>query len=182
MLRLPFFAAAAVWVLWASGCAVHAQSADAPSTDAPTSGASATCTADAPACLGVGEPAAPGRDEALVSVLGSPLQACSRSPLTGFYRDGLCRTGPEDRGVHVVCAEVDAEFLALTKARGNDLSTPLPRAGFPGLSPGDRWCLCAARWEEARLAGHAPKVVLESTHAAALGSTTRDALVAHAVP
>jgi uncharacterized protein (DUF2237 family) len=102
------------------------------------------------------------------NVLGGPLQGCSERPLTGFFRDGCCNTGPEDRGLHVVCCEVTAEFLAFSKARGNDLSTPRPELGFPGLEPGDRWCLCAARWQEALEAGKAPRVLLTGTHEAAL--------------
>ena len=93
------------------------------------------------------------------NVLGSPLRGCSNDPLTGFYRDGCCNTGPEDHGVHTVCAQMTAEFLAFSRARGNDLSTPRPAFGFPGLSPGDRWCLCAARWKEAHEAGAAPRVL-----------------------
>mgnify|MGYP006299120031 CR=1 FL=1 len=103
------------------------------------------------------------QDEAR-NVLGEPLEACSVSPMTGFYRDGCCNTGPEDLGVHTVCAAVTAEFLAFSKVLGNDLSTPRPEFGFKGLEPGDRWCLCAARWQEAHLAGKAPKVVLRATH------------------
>jgi hypothetical protein len=106
------------------------------------------------------------RREPSRNVLGQPLGDCSGEPLTGFYRDGCCNTGPEDLGLHVVCAEVTAEFLDYSKARGNDLVTPRP--GFPGLKPGDRWCLCAARWQEALRAGVAPPVVLASTHEAAL--------------
>ena len=102
------------------------------------------------------------------NVLGEPLASCSTSPLTGFYRDGCCATGPEDIGRHVVCAEVTRAFLAFSKARSNDLTTPRPELGFPGLKPGDRWCLCAARWKEALDAGAAPRVVLRSTHEAAL--------------
>ncbi len=98
------------------------------------------------------------------NVLGEPLAVCSTSPMTGFFRDGCCQTGPEDLGVHTVCAEVTADFLALSKARGNDLSTPRPEFGFKGLVPGDRWCLCAARWQEALDAGMAPRVVLQATH------------------
>ena len=144
-----------------------------------------TCdpAAEATDCLGIGpQTASTDRPDEVVSVLQTPLQSCSTDPLTGFYRDGLCRTGPGDRGVHVVCAEVSADFLDATARRGNDLSTPRPRLGFPGLQPGDRWCLCAARWEEARLAGVAPPVVLAATHPAALRSTTRAALETHAVP
>ena len=102
------------------------------------------------------------------NVLGEPLQVCCLSPCTGFYRTGACETGPEDLGLHVVCAEMTEDFLSFSKARGNDLSTPMPAFGFPGLRPGDRWCLCAARWQEALDAGKAPRVVLHATHEAAL--------------
>ena len=102
------------------------------------------------------------------NVLGGELGSCSVRPLTGFFRDGCCATGPEDRGLHVVCAEVTADFHDFSRARGNDLSTARPEFGFPGLRPGDRWCLCAARWQEAFEAGKAPRVVLGSTHEAAL--------------
>ncbi|MGX9966949.1 DUF2237 family protein [Roseomonas sp. F4] len=102
------------------------------------------------------------------NVLGGVLLPCSVAPLTGFFRDGCCNTGPQDRGLHVVCVEVTAAFLDFSRQRGNDLSTPRPEYGFPGLSPGDRWCLCAARWEEARRVGLAPAVLLEATHEAAL--------------
>ena len=102
------------------------------------------------------------------NVLGGELGTCSVRPLTGFFRDGCCATGPEDRGLHVVCAEVTADFLDFSRARGNDLSTARPEFGFPGLRPGDRWCLCAARWQEAFEAGKAPRVVMGSTHEAAL--------------
>ncbi|MGH9103021.1 MAG: DUF2237 family protein [Acidimicrobiales bacterium] len=102
------------------------------------------------------------------NVLGEPLRPCGQDPLTGFYRDGCCSTGPDDAGAHVVCARVTAEFLAFSRSRGNDLSTPQPMMGFAGLAPGDRWCLCAARWKEAFDAGAAPDVVLEATHARAL--------------
>lgn len=98
------------------------------------------------------------------NVLGEPLGVCSTRPMTGFFRDGCCHTGPEDLGVHTVCAEMTAEFLAFSKAKGNDLSTPRPEFGFPGLAPGDRWCLCAARWQEALAAGKAPRVALQATH------------------
>src|SRR5215207_4758425 len=100
------------------------------------------------------------------NVLGEELVLCSVDPLTGFYRNGCCDTGGEDIGVHVVCAEVTDEFLAFSRAQGNDLSAPQP--GFPGLVAGDRWCLCAARWQEALEAGAAPAVVLEATHLQAL--------------
>jgi uncharacterized protein len=98
------------------------------------------------------------------NVLGEKLESCSTQPATGFYRNGCCDTGPEDGGSHTVCVVMTAEFLAFSKARGNDLSTPMPEFGFPGLQPGDRWCLCAARWQEAFEAGVAPPVVLGSTH------------------
>jgi uncharacterized protein len=102
------------------------------------------------------------------NVFGEPLAVCCTAPMTGFYRTGCCETGPEDLGAHVVCVEVRAAFLAFSKSRGNDLSTPLPAFGFPGLEPGDRWCLCAARWQEALDAGMAPRVVLTATHERAL--------------
>jgi uncharacterized protein len=98
------------------------------------------------------------------NVFGEPLQSCSDRPLTCFYRNGCCDTGPEDRGLHTVCVEVTAGFLAFSKACGNDLSTPRPEFGFPGLQPGDRWCLCAERWREAFEAGQAPRVVLGATN------------------
>ena len=102
------------------------------------------------------------------NVLGEKLQSCSERPLTGFFRDGCCNSGPEDVGVHTVCVVATAEFLKFSKARGNDLSTPMPESGFPGLKPGDRWCLCAPRWREALDAGRAPQVVLAATHEASL--------------
>ena len=98
------------------------------------------------------------------NVLGGELIPCSMKPVTGFFRNGCCETGPDDLGLHTVCAVMTREFLAFSKAAGNDLSTPLPQYGFPGLKPGDRWCLCAPRWKEALDAGMAPQVVLESTH------------------
>ncbi len=115
------------------------------------------------------------------NVLGTPLEVCSTAPMTGFYRDGCCETGPQDRGRHVVCAEVTAEFLAFTRQRGNDLSTPRPEYNFPGLKPGDRWCLCASRWQEALEAGVAPPVILAATHAAALQIVRLADLQAHAL-
>ncbi|MEM9225869.1 MAG: DUF2237 domain-containing protein [Pseudomonadota bacterium] len=114
------------------------------------------------------------------NVLGTELQTCGTDPMTGFFRDGCCNTGPMDHGVHTVCARVTADFLAFSKARGNDLSTPRPAFQFPGLQPGDKWCLCAARWAEAYEAGMAPKVVLEATHEATLGVVSLAALKAHA--
>ena len=103
-------------------------------------------------------------DEDARNVLGSELIPCSQDPVTGFFRNGCCETGPEDLGLHTVCAVMTKEFLAYSKAAGNDLSTPIPEYGFPGLKPGDRWCLCAPRWKEALDAGMAPQLVLESTH------------------
>jgi len=114
------------------------------------------------------------------NVLGGPLGTCSRDPLTGFYRNGCCSTGPEDAGSHTVCSVVTEEFLAFSKSKGNDLSTPREEWGFPGLNPGDHWCLCAARWQEAYEAGVAPKVVLEATHKRALEIIDLDALRLHA--
>jgi uncharacterized protein (DUF2237 family) len=115
------------------------------------------------------------------NVFGEPLVPCSFKPMTGFYRDGCCSTGPEDRGSHTVCCQVTAEFLAFSKARGNDLSTPRPELQFPGLKPGDRWCLVALRFREALLAGQAPKVVLAATHEAALHYVTLEELKRHAL-
>ncbi|MFQ5626794.1 MAG: DUF2237 family protein [Methyloligellaceae bacterium] len=102
------------------------------------------------------------------NVFGEPIELCSNRPMTGFYRTGCCHTGADDVGLHTVCVEMTAEFLAFSKMRGNDLSTPLPEFGFPGLEPGDRWCLCAERWKEALEAGMAPRVILRATHAATL--------------
>ncbi|HXW22053.1 MAG TPA: DUF2237 domain-containing protein [Rhodomicrobium sp.] len=102
------------------------------------------------------------------NVFGEPLEACSGNPLTGFFRDGCCNTGPQDVGSHTVCAVMTNEFLAFSKAAGNDLSTRVPQFAFPGLKAGDRWCLCAARWQQAFEAGMAPRVVLAATHERAL--------------
>jgi uncharacterized protein (DUF2237 family) len=110
------------------------------------------------------------------NIRSEALQGCSDEPLTGFYRDGFCHTGDGDSGTHVVCAEVTEEFLAYTASRGNDLSTPRPQWMFPGLKPGDRWCLCALRWEEARQAGAAPPIVAEATHIGALEYIDEDVL------
>ncbi|MFW5681316.1 MAG: DUF2237 family protein [Pseudomonadota bacterium] len=118
---------------------------------------------------------------ASVNVLGEPLEGCSRDPLTGFYRDGFCNTGSEDRGCHTVCAVMTEAFLAFSRSRGNDLSTPRPEFGFAGLRPGDRWCLCAARWQEALDAGKAPRVLLRSTHRRTLEICRLDDLKAHAI-
>nr|WP_321984573.1 DUF2237 domain-containing protein [uncultured Lichenicoccus sp.] len=116
-----------------------------------------------------------------LNVLGRALEPCSLDPLTGYHRDGCCSTGPADLGSHTVCAVVTAEFLAFSRSHGNDLSTPMPQFGFPGLRPGDRWCLCAPRWQEAFLAGVAPRVVLAATEMRALGSCELDDLRRHAI-
>ncbi|GAB5525876.1 MAG: DUF2237 domain-containing protein [Roseivirga sp.] len=99
-----------------------------------------------------------------LNVFGEEMITCSTTPMTGFYRDGCCKTGDDDHGTHTVCAVMTEEFLAFTKSVGNDLSTPMPQYQFPGLKPGDRWCFCATRWVQAYEAGFAPKVVLEATH------------------
>ncbi|MFN3369933.1 MAG: DUF2237 family protein [Sphingomonadaceae bacterium] len=114
------------------------------------------------------------------NVLGGPLEPCSFDPLTGWFRDGCCTADPGDRGRHHVCAVMTDEFLAFSAAAGNDLITPRPDYGFPGLSAGDQWCLCASRWEEARRAGFAPPVRLEATNAAALDVIALGHLQAHA--
>lgn len=114
------------------------------------------------------------------NVLGTKLETCCTSPMTGYYRDGKCNTGGGDMGVHTVCAKVTAEFLQYTKSHGNDLSTPIPDFKFPGLKPGDCWCLCAARWKEAMDAGVAPPVVLAATHALTLEYVSLDELKQHA--
>lgn len=116
-----------------------------------------------------------------VNVLGETLEACGRDPLTGFYRDGCCNTGPDDLGRHVVCAVVTRSFLEFSKAAGNDLSTPRPEFGFAGLREGDSWCLCAGRWQEAFEAGRAPRVRLRATHQAALEICALADLKKHAV-
>lgn len=110
------------------------------------------------------------------NVIGTDLETCGQSPMTGFYRTGCCETGADDHGVHVVCAEMTEEFLEFSAQSGNDLSTPRSELGFVGLVPGDRWCLCASRWAEADEAGVAPPVVLEATHARALEWVDIDAL------
>jgi len=116
-----------------------------------------------------------------LNVFGEVLVPCSSEPLTGFYRNGCCSTGPQDYGRHVVCAEMTAEFLVFSKARGNDLSTPRPEYGFPGLKPGDRWCMVADRWAEALAAGCAPRLALLSTHQAALEHASLADLKRHAL-
>lgn len=115
------------------------------------------------------------------NVLGGTLQMCSAKPVTGFFRDGCCNTGPSDLGSHTVCVVLTAAFLAYSKRAGNDLSTPVPEYGFPGLNPGDRWCLCAPRWQQAFDAGQAPKVVLTATHEGALEYCQLADLKKHAV-
>jgi uncharacterized protein (DUF2237 family) len=115
------------------------------------------------------------------NVLGGTLKTCCTSPMTGFYRDGKCNTGGGDMGAHVVCAQMTEEFLTFTKSRGNDLSTPVPMYDFPGLKPGDRWCLCASRWKEALDEGMAPPVVLSATHASALEYVSLNELKQYAV-
>jgi uncharacterized protein (DUF2237 family) len=119
-------------------------------------------------------------DEAARNVLGGPLQPCSFDPATGFFRDGHCHTCVQDQGSHTVCAIMTAEFLEFSKSRGNDLTTPMPQYDFPGLKPGDHWCLCAGRWLEACEAGKAPKVNLEATNEAALSIVPRELLERHA--
>lgn len=116
-----------------------------------------------------------------LNVLGEPLQACSYDPLTGWLRDGCCHTDAKDHGTHVVCARVTADFLAFSMTQGNDLSTPRPEYRFPGLQPGDRWCLCARRWLEALQAGVAPPVNLAATHIRALDLVSLKDLQAHSL-
>jgi uncharacterized protein len=125
--------------------------------------------------------AANDNQEDSVNVFGEPLLNCSDDPLTGFYRDGCCNSGPDDRGRHVVCAIMTAAFLEFSRSRGNDLSTPRPELGFPGLKPGDRWCLCADRWREAFEAGAPPRVVLSATHRLALEHVDLTDLKRHAI-
>ena len=115
------------------------------------------------------------------NVLRTELTTCSTSPMTGFYRDGCCRTGRDDMGIHTVCIRATAEFLEFSRAVGNDLSTPIPMYDFPGVQPGDGWCLCAQRWQQALEAGMAPPVVLEATHISTLEFVDLEDLEAHAV-
>ncbi len=115
-----------------------------------------------------------------LNVLGGALATCCTDPVTGFYRDGSCNTGPDDHGLHTVCVIVTAEFLEFSKSCGNDLSTPHPEWGFPGLKPGNKWCLCALRWLEAQKAGKAPRVYLEGTHQKTLEVVPLDILKKHA--
>lgn len=116
------------------------------------------------------------------NVLGGELKSCSDAPRTGFFRDGCCNTSGDDLGAHTVCAEMTEEFLWFSKEAGNDLSTPRPEFDFPGLKPGDRWCLCAARWAEAHEAGKAPRVVLEATHERTLDYVPLAVLKRFAIP
>ena len=118
---------------------------------------------------------------AALNVLGGILQTCCTSPLTGFYRNGRCDTGPEDAGVHTVCVQMTDDFLAFSLAHGNDLVTPRPQWNFPGLQAGDCWCLCAARWKEALDAGVAPKIRLAATHEATLALVSLDELIKYAI-
>jgi uncharacterized protein len=120
-------------------------------------------------------------NESARNVLGGPLQPCSFDPNTGFFRDGHCHTCAQDHGSHTVCAVITADFLAFSKSRGNDLSTPMPQFEFPGLKAGDHWCLCAGRWLEAYEAGKAPKVNLEATNEAALAIVPLQALQEHSL-
>lgn len=115
------------------------------------------------------------------NVFGELIETCSNNPMTGFYRSGCCHTGKDDAGLHTVCVEMTAEFLSFSKMRGNDLSTPLPEFGFPGLKPGDRWCLCALRWKEAFEAGMAPRVVLLATNEATLEVVSIEDLKRYAI-
>jgi uncharacterized protein (DUF2237 family) len=115
------------------------------------------------------------------NVLGTDLQTCSTDPMTGFYRDGCCNTGASDMGLHTVCIEATAEFLEFSQTAGNDLSTPIEQYGFPGLAPGDRWCLCVQRWQQALQAGMAPKVNLQATHMSSLEFVDLEDLQAHQV-
>lgn len=122
-----------------------------------------------------------GGGDRSVNVLGGTLEPCSTDPLTGFYRNGCCATGAEDVASHTVCAVMTADFLTFSRSRGNDLSTPVPQFGFPGLQPGDRWCVCAPRWQEALRADAAPQVVLRATEASALDYCALEDLKRHAI-
>lgn len=119
--------------------------------------------------------------DAKLNVMGEELASCSESPLTGYFRDGCCNTEPADQGSHTVCVRVTAEFLEYSRSVGNDLTTPHADFGFPGLRPGDQWCLCAARWQQALEADAAPRVVLQATHAACLRIVKLADLKRHAV-
>ena len=117
----------------------------------------------------------------VTNVLGTELRCCCRDPITGFYRDGYCRTGPDDIGLHTVCVEVTEEFLDFSVLDGNDLVTPMPQWGFPGLKPGDRWCVCVTRWKAALESGRAAPIDLEATHSSVLEFVDLEDLKAHAV-
>jgi uncharacterized protein (DUF2237 family) len=119
--------------------------------------------------------------DAALNVLGTELEPCGLDPVTGFYRDGQCATGPQDQGRHTVCVRVTQEFLEYSKEQGNDLITPMPEYGFPGLRPGDRWCVCAARWKEAHEAGMAAPIMIRATHARTLKIVSLDVLKACAI-
>ncbi|MFP3921537.1 MAG: DUF2237 family protein [Dichotomicrobium sp.] len=121
------------------------------------------------------------KQEQQKNVFGDPISSCSEAPVTGFYRNGCCDTGPEDVGSHTICAVLTDEFLAYSKSVGNDLSTPIPSYGFPGLKAGDRWCLCAARWKQALEADAAPRVVLSATNEAALEIVSLEDLKRYAI-
>ena len=114
------------------------------------------------------------------NVLGTELRSCCTAPMTGFYRDGYCRTGISDKGLHIICCVMTEKFLAFSQQVGNDLSTPIPEYGFPGLQPGDQWCLCMLRWKEALENGCAPQVVLEATHMSAIEFVSMEDLNEHA--
>ena len=120
-------------------------------------------------------------DKSAKNVFGEPLKECSKDPLTGFYRDGCCQTGPQDHGRHLVCAVMTDEFLDFSMEMGNPLKTPMPQYNFPGLNAGDKWCLCALRWKEAYEAGVAPKVDLEATNEKVLKFVTMEQLLKHAL-
>ena len=119
--------------------------------------------------------------DADLNVIGTPLELCGEEPVTGFYRDGNCSTGDQDAGRHTVCTRVTQEFLEFSKEKGNDLTTPMPDYGFPGLKPGDQWCVCAMRWKEAYEAGKAAPVLIRATHARTLKIVSLDVLKAHAI-
>jgi uncharacterized protein len=146
-----------------------------------TSPVSSTAPPEPPCMIAFDRPGGPARGKKPDrNVLGQPLTPCSTEPLTGFFRDGCCRTGPDDTGVHTVCAVMTQDFLKFTVAAGNDLVTPRPEWGFPGLVEGDRWCLCASRWLEAAREGRAPPVVLEATHEKSLDVVPFELLKKHA--
>lgn len=115
------------------------------------------------------------------NVLGTELELCCSDPMTGYFRDGYCRTGMEDYGLHLVCAVMTDEFLSFSKAQGNDLTTPVPGYAFPGLVAGDQWCLCVSRWKEALEAGCAPQVKVKATHMSAIEFVSLDDLKRHAI-